>query len=114
MPDIRPPIPVRPDRRAEILHPHDHLLGYAGGFRKERADHRTLLAPGSTLLLYTDGLVERSRADIDAKIAKLASLAAGITALDTDRLAEAVVRRSVGTSRHDGVALLVVHVPARP
>ena len=44
----------------------------------EREVHRTVLAPGELLVLYTDGLVEDRRASIDDAIGRLRDLLSGI------------------------------------
>ncbi|MBK3546944.1 SpoIIE family protein phosphatase [Streptomyces sp. MBT60] len=71
------------------------------------------LPPGSTAVLYTDGLVERRSEDIDEGVASLAralSGAKGLPQVVCDRLI-----RSLGvTAEHDDdVAVLVVQHPAR-
>ncbi|MFE1368880.1 SpoIIE family protein phosphatase [Streptomyces anulatus] len=71
------------------------------------------LPPGSTAVLYTDGLVERRSEDIDEGVASLASAlsgAKGSPQVVCDRLI-----RSLGvTAEHDDdVAVLVVQHPAR-
>lgn len=53
-----PPLLLEPDGRARLLRtPADVLLGVDAGL--PRSDHEVVLEPGSTLLLFTDGLVER-------------------------------------------------------
>ncbi|PSM39318.1 PAS sensor protein [Streptomyces dioscori] len=71
------------------------------------------LGPGSTAVLYTDGLVERRDADLDEGIASLEGALAGATGTPQvvcDRLV-----RSMGvTAEHDDdVAVLVLQHPAR-
>jgi serine phosphatase RsbU (regulator of sigma subunit)/anti-sigma regulatory factor (Ser/Thr protein kinase) len=69
----------------------------------------TTFAPGSTLLLYTDGLVERRTESLDDGFARLAAaVAAGPE--DVDALADHVLRALVEPDEpNDDVALLVVH-----
>lgn len=109
-----PPILIHPDGRTEILHAHNHLFGFADTFSRPRADHHLTLAPGSTVLLYTDGLVEQPRVDIDERIADLAALAARFHTTDPDRLADIVLQRTTHFFHHDDIVLFVVHIPATP
>ncbi|WP_320773071.1 SpoIIE family protein phosphatase [Streptomyces sp. CRN 30] len=71
------------------------------------------LGPGSTAVLYTDGLVERRDADLDEGIASVQEALAGATgtpAVVCDRL----VRSAGVTADHDDdVAVLVLQHPAR-
>ncbi|MFJ3219591.1 SpoIIE family protein phosphatase [Kitasatospora sp. NPDC086801] len=74
------------------------------------------LLPGQTLLLYTDGLVERRGEDIDASLARLAALRLPATG-DLDDLLDAVLHALAasgppphGTTAEDDIALLA----ARP
>ncbi|MFF2852515.1 SpoIIE family protein phosphatase [Streptomyces sp. NPDC058001] len=71
------------------------------------------LGPGSTAVLYTDGLVERRGEDIDVGVAALEEALAGATgtpAVICDRL----VRSAGVTADHDDdVAVLVLQHPAR-
>ncbi|MFC0096123.1 SpoIIE family protein phosphatase [Micromonospora marina] len=65
------------------------------------------LAPGSRLLLYTDGLIEDRAAGIDAGLGQLrvdATTRAGHVA----DLVDAVMARVAGRSRHDDVAVLAL------
>ena len=60
-----PPILLPPDGRAELLEDHDALFGYRFAAQAPRADHHRRIAPGSTLFLHTDGLIEHSGHDLD-------------------------------------------------
>ncbi|WP_405855878.1 SpoIIE family protein phosphatase [Streptomyces sp. NBC_00090] len=71
------------------------------------------LPPGSTAVLYTDGLVERRREDIDEGVAALAralSGASGTPQVVCDRLLRAL---GVTAEHDDDVAVLVVQHPSR-
>ncbi|MGY1780103.1 GAF domain-containing protein [Geodermatophilus sp. SYSU D01036] len=59
------------DGRVEVLAPPPDLLVGLDATRA-RGTHRMALEPGSTVLLYTDGLVERRRTDLDDDVALLA------------------------------------------
>ncbi|GAA2148940.1 SpoIIE family protein phosphatase [Kitasatospora kazusensis] len=74
--------------------------------------------PGSTLVLYTDGLVETPASDLDVQIAKLTvELRAAFTRTPVleqcaDQVLEAMLPRSEGCP--DDVTLLLAHLPATP
>jgi len=68
------PILLLPDGRLELLLDHDALFGFSLTASTTRRDHRRDLPPGSTLFLYTDGLIERRGSDIDAGTEALARL----------------------------------------
>lgn len=67
---------------------------------------------GTSLLCYTDGLVERPGADLDGGLARLLETAASAPRGSADALADHVLAHMVGEDRHDDVAMLcVVHQP---
>jgi PAS domain S-box-containing protein len=68
------------------------------------------MAPGSSLLLYTDGLVESRDLPIDAGMARLAEAAASVEG-GAEEMADHVVRSLVvGGSTEDDVALVVARL----
>ncbi|MFE0736028.1 PP2C family protein-serine/threonine phosphatase [Streptomyces sp. NPDC058855] len=78
-------------------------------------DHRAELPPGSSMVLYTDGLVERRADGIDPGIGRLArSMAAFDTAeleQDLNAAADAVLKQLLHDSeRDDDVCLLMCHM----
>jgi PAS domain S-box-containing protein len=76
-----------------------------GAFRES---HETL-PPGSTLLLYTDGLVERRDVALEQRLTQLAAAAAAGAHSDLERLCDAVVEDLLGGSQPaDDVALLAI------
>ncbi|MFE2407626.1 SpoIIE family protein phosphatase [Kitasatospora sp. NPDC059408] len=102
-----PPALIAPGRATELLRiPTGPPLGTGlGGY--EQATHP--LSPGQTLLLYTDGLVERRGEDIDVSLARLADLrlpAAG----ELDDLLDALLHSIAPAAAEDDIALLA----ARP
>jgi len=75
---------------------------------------RTLqLEPGSTLLLYTDGLIEKSTEVLDVGLDRLRAAAAAAGAGgDLDALCEGVVSKLVGaeSAQFDDVTMIALHV----
>jgi serine phosphatase RsbU (regulator of sigma subunit) len=80
------------------------LLGLVPGPR--RSTHRRDLPAGSTLLLYTDGLVEEPEQTIDAGIHRVARLLAANRHLPGDELCDVLLAAAPG--RKDDIALVVV------
>jgi PAS domain S-box-containing protein len=72
-------------------------------------DARDRLEPGSTLLLYTDGLVERRDVPLDDRLLRLGEVAAR-TKGGLDAMCDAIVEDAVGAGAPDDVALLAVRL----
>ncbi|GLU50214.1 SpoIIE family protein phosphatase [Nocardiopsis ansamitocini] len=92
---------------------HDRLF-FPGLESGTRTTHEHLLAPGSLLLLYTDGLVERRGHDIDTAIDHVAAL---LDALDHDSLPvllKRLVERVAADRTDDDIVILAVRVPTTP
>ncbi|MFC5169880.1 GAF domain-containing SpoIIE family protein phosphatase [Streptomyces mutomycini] len=104
-----PPLLRTPDGRVSVLDEHDLLIlsNLAGPVRQ---DHSHELQPGSVLLLYTDGLVERRDNDIDVSIQEAASTLAEHGDLPLPQLLEALSRGLAEVPQRDDVAVLVVRV----
>ncbi|MEU6476759.1 GAF domain-containing SpoIIE family protein phosphatase [Streptomyces sp. NPDC047017] len=109
-----PPVLREPDGRVRVL---DDKPGAMLGIPldQEIADHTVRLSPGSTLALYTDGLVERRAQGIDPGIERLAGTLGrfGTDELDTDL--EGAADRVLGpmlsdSERDDDVCLLLCHI----
>ncbi|MEV6400620.1 SpoIIE family protein phosphatase [Streptomyces sp. NPDC051907] len=67
--------------------------------------------PGDTLVLYTDGLIERREEDIDAGMNRLADALSRHRRLGTQRLADAVLARlDVSGGARDDIALVIVRL----
>ncbi|MEU6323235.1 SpoIIE family protein phosphatase [Streptomyces sp. NPDC047009] len=67
--------------------------------------------PGDTLVLYTDGLVERRGEDIDAGLHRLTNALAANVRLDPEPLADALLSRlGVSGGGSDDIALIVVRL----
>ncbi|MBD9735756.1 SpoIIE family protein phosphatase [Streptomyces sp. H28] len=106
-----PPLLVTRDGLAEYLTDgHGILLGT--GVRTPRTDATVVLPPGSTLLLYTDGLVEAPGHTLDEGMHKLRRHAAALAHRPLPSLTDQLLRR-VQPPGHDDVALLVLRTPGR-
>ena len=74
----------------------------------ERVEVRYAISPGDTLLLFTDGLVERRREPIDVGLDRLRHALADAPA-DVEDVCDHVLRHTVGEQpSHDDVAMLAV------
>ncbi|MDQ0753707.1 hypothetical protein QF034_007938 [Streptomyces africanus] len=82
---------------------------------QEIGDHTVRLSPGSTLALYTDGLVERRAQGIDPGIERLASALGGFRSAELDADLEGSADRILhpllsDSERDDDVCLLLCHL----
>ncbi|MFE2015811.1 SpoIIE family protein phosphatase [Streptomyces sp. NPDC059491] len=96
------------DGRARLLDPpHDILLGAVSPFAYR--EQRIGLRAGDTLLLYTDGLVERRHAGLDEGLALFASEVERLADHEPDRLVDELLRTATGDTDDDTsiVAVLV-------
>jgi PAS domain S-box-containing protein len=102
-----PPVLLAPDGTSRVLATApDLLLGVQPDAR--RAEHRAVLPAGTTLLLFTDGLVERRRADLDAGTERLRAAVADLGRAPLEELCDTVLSRLVPGAGEDDVALLAV------
>ena len=96
------------DGRLHVLdHDSDLLLGLDAD--AERVERTTDLPTGSSLVLYTDGLVERRDASLDAGIARVTQAVSRLGDADAEATADAVVT-AAGSSNEDDIAVLVLRV----
>lgn len=102
-----PPVLLRPDGRTQLLDDHDIMLGYRHLTGATRNDHRILLEPGDTLLLYTDGLVETHHRSIDDGIAELLELLETLRGRTPSEIVDDVIKTLVTTGHDDTVALAI-------
>ncbi|MEV7079585.1 SpoIIE family protein phosphatase [Streptomyces sp. NPDC093516] len=89
---------------------HGILLGTGAG--KPRPDASTVLPPGSTLLLYTDGLIEAVGRSLDEGLERLRQHAAALAHRPMASFTDELLRRVRPTENDDDVALLVLRTPA--
>lgn len=102
------PLLASPDGQRQYLR-GGRTLPLGAGEGSERQTQEVRVTPGSTLVLYTDGLIERRRRPLDDGFTKLAQVvdpAAG----DPEQTCETIVQQLLGEGRPaDDVAILVMH-----
>jgi serine phosphatase RsbU (regulator of sigma subunit) len=105
-----PPIVIDPDGTVTVLDdgPADLLLGVVPDSR--RADHVAVLRPGATVLLYTDGLVERRDRDIDEGTTELVEVLRECAGLPLTELCDRALARLFLPDAEDDVAVLAVRL----
>jgi PAS domain S-box-containing protein len=105
-----PPVLIGADGTVTLLDGEDPdmLLGVEPD--RPRSDRVAIIDRGGTLLLYTDGLVERRDRDIDAGMAELVRVLSGLTELPLQELCDRLLERMYLPDTEDDVALLAVRV----
>ena len=112
-----PPILVRPDGGTTVLGGPigDLMLGVDCAVRRSESERE--LAPGSTVLLYTDGLVERRGSTLDVGTSRLCAELADLAGKPLEELCDALLDRMLCGARQDDVAIVAVRLatahPAR-
>ncbi|MFW6773245.1 PP2C family protein-serine/threonine phosphatase [Nocardioides sp. CPCC 205120] len=102
-----PPVVLHPDGSTSLLDTGGELL-LGVDPSVPRADHVLLLEPGSALVLYTDGLVERRGETLDVGTDRLRAALTGRQHLGADALCDLLVDGL--DVREDDVAVLVLRV----
>jgi serine phosphatase RsbU (regulator of sigma subunit) len=105
-----PPLLLDADGQTAVLACADNLL-LGLGLDTQREDLTALLPPGSTLLLYSDGLIETRTADLDEGIARLCAKAQPVASVDVADLCDALVLAMAEDTQLDDVTLLAVRTP---
>jgi PAS domain S-box-containing protein len=105
-----PAVVISTDGEVSVLDgkPADLLLGVSPECVRE--DHVEVLGRGATVLLYTDGLVERRDRDIDAGTDELVAVVREFAALPLEELCDRVLERLFLPDAEDDVALLAVRL----
>jgi serine phosphatase RsbU (regulator of sigma subunit) len=78
------------------------------GWSGPRADGETVLEPGSTLLLFTDGLFERRTGDLDQGRERLRSAVADLAGQPLEELCDRLLAVLLADGAEDDVAVLAV------
>jgi hypothetical protein len=109
-----PPLLVRPDGQPEYLR---QALSQPIGVRiadRPHREHATTLSPGSTLVLYTDGLIERRGHSVDVGLDKLARIVTRNAPRPVQELCEATLAALAEPPSGDDACILAVHRPEVP
>lgn len=99
-----PPVAIAPDGAARVLASRPDLLLGLSEFT--RSDHTAPLEPGTSIVLYTDGLIERRNVPFDESVAWLASILEGRQDLGAESLCNHILGE-LGPVEDD-IALLVL------
>jgi PAS domain S-box-containing protein len=102
-----PPVLLAADGSSTLLEARpDLMLGVDADAR--RADHTADLPDGSTLLLVTDGLVERRGSDLDEGMDRLREALRDLAERPLEELLDTVLARLVPRAGEDDVAIVAV------
>jgi serine phosphatase RsbU (regulator of sigma subunit) len=88
--------------------PGDLLLGVDPD--SPRTEWTAALEPGTTVLLFTDGLVERRTTDLDTGLARLLAVARELAGRPLDELCDDLIERLVQGRPEDDVALVALRL----
>ncbi|MEU6443173.1 GAF domain-containing SpoIIE family protein phosphatase [Streptomyces sp. NPDC047046] len=104
-----PPVLITPTGESELLEAGlAPVLGVDPA--TQRSDTSVPLQPGSTLLLYTDGLIERPGESLTWGLARLRQHTASLAGLPLDKFCDELLGR-LAEGRQDDVAILALRVP---
>ena len=104
-----PPILLRPDGKAQLLEGAGSVMIGVGPADSPRTEASMVLAPGSTVALYTDGVIEDRRKGLDQSLASLLAIAERHRPADgPDVLCERLLK--LNPDPGDDVAILVAQI----
>ncbi|WP_448624798.1 SpoIIE family protein phosphatase [Geodermatophilus sp. URMC 64] len=106
-----PPVVVDPDGAQRVLAAPGLMLGVAPAV--SRADSEVVLERGATVVLYTDGLVERRDQVFDEGVEHLRQELAGLRERPVEELCDALLARLLPERAEDDVALVAVRLRPR-
>lgn len=104
-----PAVLVGPDSATTTLLTEAASVPLAVRRDEPRPQTTRLLPPGSTLMLFTDGLVERKHESIDDGIARAADVLAQTTSLPVGTVADAVLRELAPAAGYDDDVAMVIY-----
>jgi signal transduction histidine kinase/CheY-like chemotaxis protein/serine phosphatase RsbU (regulator of sigma subunit) len=105
------PLLCHPDGTVRSLDQHDFMF-YPGLYNPPvpRSQHQLELSPGSTILLYTDGLVDRPGGDYGHDVEHAAQILATHRGFPLSQLLSTLVAEIAGQNHTDDIALLAVRI----
>ena len=111
-----PPVLLDPDGEVRVLTSSSGKADLLLGIDATSARHteETGIPPGSTLLLYTDGLIERRGQTLDDGLQQLLSTVAEHAGEDLAGLCDGIVERLVPGAGEDDVAIVAVRPRPAP
>lgn len=106
-----PPLLIHRDGITHYLEEGSGVL-LGAGVSRTRTDARIVLPPGSTLVFYTDGLVEARGQSLDTGMSRMRQHAASLAHRPLGSFADRLLERARPGTNDDDVALLAVRIPA--
>ncbi|MEU7488354.1 SpoIIE family protein phosphatase [Streptomyces sp. NPDC042319] len=106
-----PPLLVHDDGRVCFLEQDAADLVLGTELSPGRTDFRQVLPPRSTVVLYTDGLIEARGLPLSEGLDQLASFAAALADRSLDDFCDQLISRALYAANEDDVALLALRVP---
>ena len=86
-----------------------------GGEPRARPQESTVLEPGSLLVLYSDGLVERRKERFDDGLERLAAAGRAVAGFPVEEVCRTLMAKlGVDSSRDDDVAVMAMRLEAVP
>lgn len=107
-----PPILILPGGATTVLDEHDMMFGFPDLRRDPRVDHVVVIEPGTTVFLYTDGLIERRGIDLDDGIAELRALLGTLHTRPPRRIVDIAVSTLLAPRHADDVVAFAITIPA--
>ncbi|SDY37307.1 Stage II sporulation protein E (SpoIIE) [Modestobacter sp. DSM 44400] len=105
-----PPVVLLPDGSTEVLTPARAELLVGVHTAASRSDHVVALPRGSTVLLYTDGLVERRDQLFDVGIERLRAELSTLRDAPVAEVADQLLARVLPERAEDDVAMILVRL----
>jgi serine phosphatase RsbU (regulator of sigma subunit) len=104
-----PPFTVSADGEVTMLDRRPELM-LGVDSRARRTEEVAVLQAGTTVLLYTDGLIERRDADLDAGLDRLGAALTELAGLALQPLCDQLLERLVQGRPADDVALVAIRL----